>query len=128
MTGILDTSIFIASERRRPLGELPDEGRVSVITLAELRIGVLVAAGSSTRAQRMRTLTEVEGLEALPVDDAVAREFAGIVAAARGQGRRPKLLDSLIAATAIAHDVPVYTQDADFDQIPGVRVVKSRSG
>jgi len=72
----------------------------------------------------MRTLSEVEALEALPVDDDVAREFAEIVAAARQRQRRPKILDSLIAATARALDVPVFTQDADFDEIPGVQVVR----
>jgi predicted nucleic acid-binding protein len=97
---------------------------VSVVTVAELRIGVLVAANPSVRAQRMRTLSAVEGLDALPVDDAVAREFAEIVAEARHRARRPKILDSLIAATARALDVPVYTQDADFDEMPGVRVVR----
>lgn len=95
-----------------------------MITVAELRIGVLVAADAAVRAQRMRTLSEVERLAALPVDDAVAREFAEIVAEARRERRRPKILDSLIAATARALDVPVYTQDADFDEMPGVEVVR----
>lgn len=94
------------------------------MTVAELRIGVLVASEQSVRAQRMRTLTEVETLDALPVNDDVAREFAEIVAEAGRQGRRPKIVDSLIAATARALDVPVYTQDADFDEIPGLRVVR----
>ena len=95
-----------------------------MVTVAELRIGVLVARKPSVRAQRMRTLAEVEALDALPVDDDVAREFAEIVAEARHRRRRPKILDSLIAATARALDVPVYTQDADFDDIPGLRVVR----
>ena len=116
--------MFVAREQERPLADLPAEGRVSIITVAELRIGVLVAAKPSIRAQRMRTLTEVEALAAIPVDDGVAREFAAIVAEARQQQRRPKILDSLIAATARSLDVPVYTQDADFDAIPGVRVVR----
>lgn len=115
--------MFVAREQERPLAALPAEGRVSVITVAELRVGVLVASESSVRAQRMRTLTEVETLAAVPVDDDVAREFAEVVAEARRQGRRPKILDSLIAATARALDVPVYTQDADFDEILGVQVV-----
>lgn len=93
-----------------------------MITVAELRIGVLVAADPSVRAERMRTLTEVEALEPLPVDDDVAREFAEIVAEARRQRRHPKILDALIAATARAVGVPVFTQDADFDEIPGVQV------
>lgn len=104
------------------LGELPEEGRISVVTVAELRIGVLVAADPAVRAQRMRTLSEVERLNAIPIDDDVAREFAEIVAETRRQRRRPKILDSLIAATARSLDVPVYTQDADFDDMPGLRV------
>lgn len=94
-----------------------------MITVAELRIGVLVAAEPSIRAQRMRTLSEVERLEPLAVDDRAAHMFAEIVAEARREGRRPKILDSLIGATARALDLPVYTQDADFDGMPGVRVV-----
>ncbi len=124
MSGILDTSVFVAREQDRPLGRLPEQGRVSVVTLAELRIGVLVASEPSVRAQRMRTLSQVEALAALPVDDEVARGFAEIVAEARQRGRRPKILDSMIAATARALDVPVYTRDADFDEIPGVEVVR----
>ncbi len=116
--------MFVAREQERPLAELPAQGRVSVITVAELRIGVLVASDPSVRAQRMRTLTEVEALAAVPVDDEVARVFTTIVAEAREQGRQPKILDSLIAATARALDVPVYTQDAGFDAMPGVRVVR----
>lgn len=124
MTGILDTSVLVAREQDRPLEALPEEGLISVITVAELRVGVLVAADPAARAQRLRTLSEVERLAALPVDDAVAREFAEIVAEARGERRRPKILDSLIAATARALDIPVYTQDADFDEMPGVEVVR----
>ena len=124
MTGILDTSVFVAREQERPLAALPEEGRVSVVTVAELRVGVLVASDDAIRAQRMRTLTEVEALDAIPVADDVAREFAEIVAQARGEGRCPKILDSLIAATARALDVPVYTQDSDFDGIAGVEVVR----
>jgi predicted nucleic acid-binding protein len=116
--------VFVAREQGRALGGLPERGRVSVVTVAELRIGVLVAADPSVRAQRMRTLTEVERLDALPVDDAVAREFAEIVAEARHRERRPKILDALIAATARALDVPVYTQDTDFDELRNVRVVR----
>jgi len=121
--GLLDTSVFVARERGRPLRSLPDEGQVSVITVAELRIGVLVAEESSIRAQRMRTLSEVEALEPLPVDDDVARAFAEIVADCRRRGKRPKILDTLIAATALSRAMPVYTQDADFEDMAGVQVV-----
>lgn len=124
MNAILDTSVFVALESDRPIGDLPDLGGVSVMTVAELRLGVLAASDNDVRARRMRTLTEVERLRALPVDDLVAREFAELVAEARRRGSRPKVVDALIAATARARRIPVYTQDADFDTIPGVEVVR----
>lgn len=122
--GLLDTSVFVARESGRPLAALPDEGRVSVLTVAELRIGVLVADDVSIRAQRMKTLTEVEALEPLPVDDEAARAFAEIVTDSRRRGRRPKILAALIAATARAQALPVYTQDADFEEMAGVKAVR----
>jgi predicted nucleic acid-binding protein len=124
VSGLLDTSVFVARESGRPLASLPDEGRVSVITLAELRIGVLVAEDASIRAQRLATLSEVEALEPLPVDDAAARAFAEIVADGRRRGKRPKILHALIAATARSRAMPVYTQDADFEDMVGVDVVR----
>jgi len=124
VTGLLDTSVFVAREAGRPLAALPDEGRVSVVTVAALRIGVLVAEDASIRAQRMRTLSAVEALDALPVDDAAARAFSEIVADGRRRGRRPKVLDALIAATALSRGLPVYTQDADFEDMAGVEVVR----
>lgn len=124
MNGLLDTSVFVARESGRPLAALPDQGLVSVVTVAELRIGVLVADDPAIRAQRMRTLTAVEVLDPLPVDDDAARAFSEIVADSRRRGRRPKILDALIAATAMSRGMPVYTQDADFEDMAGVRVVR----
>jgi hypothetical protein len=121
--GVLDTSVFIARETGRPLAELPDVAAVSVITLAELHLGVLMAQGSAIRAKRLRTLTMVQSaFEPLPIDVEVARAFAELVAEARRHGKRPKIMDTWIAATAVAHDIPVYTQDEDFAEIPKVRV------
>ena len=116
MRGILDTSVFIAREQGRPLAveRLPDESAVSVVTLAELELGVLAAA-DDVRAQRLRTLAAVQTTYvALPVDEAVASAFAELVAAARRSGSRPRLQDAWIAATARPHGVPVVTQDRDF--------------
>jgi predicted nucleic acid-binding protein len=124
VSGLLDTSVFVARESGRPLASLPEEGRVSVITVAELRIGVLVADDPSVRAQRLKTLSEVEALEPLPVDDAAARAFAEIVADSRRRGKRPKILDALIAAIARSRAMPVYTQDADFEDMVGVQVIR----
>ena len=121
--GVLDTSVFIAKEIGRPLTELPDAAAVSVITLAELHLGVLMAQGSAVRVRRLRTLTMVQNtFEPLPIDPEVARTFAELVAEARRHRKRPKIMDTWIAATAVAHDVPVYTQDEDFAEIPKVRV------
>lgn len=125
MRGLLDTSVFVARERGGKLGQLPDEAAISVVTLAELHLGALVAEEPGVRAQRLRTVTEVERtFDALPLDDAVARTFAGIVAEARRRRWRPKVMDALIAATAVVHDLAIFTQDEDFDRIPGVPVVR----
>jgi len=121
--GVLDTSVFIARETGRPLAELPDTAAVSVITLAELHLGVLMAQGPAVRARRLRTLTTVQNaFEPLPIDAEVAQTFAELVAEARRHGKRPKIMDTWIAATAVTHDIPVYTQDEDFAEIPKVRV------
>jgi len=123
--GLLDTSVFIAQEAGRTRASLPAMAAVSVITLAELHLGVLLTEDPHVRAQRLRTLSSVEALfEPLPVDAAVARTFAELVAEARRQGRRPKIMDTWIAATAATHGLPVYTQDEDFLAIPRVHVIR----
>ncbi len=123
--GLLDTSVFVAQETGRSHGVLPGTATVSVVTLAELHLGVLLADDATIRAQRLRTLSSVESLfEPLPIDAAVARIFAEIVAEARRQGKRPKIMDTWIAATAVTHDLPVYSPDDDFLAIPRVRVIR----
>jgi predicted nucleic acid-binding protein len=121
--GLLDTSVFIAREVGRPLGGLPEASAVSVITIAELHLGVLLAQSPAVRTRRLHTLTAVQNaFEPLPVDLEVARTFAELVAEARRHGKRPKIMDTWIAATAVAHGIPVYTQDEDFAEIPKVTV------
>jgi predicted nucleic acid-binding protein len=123
MRGLLDTSVFIAREAGRPLDNLPDEPAISVITLGELHLGVLRAKDSETRARRLRTLSRVErAFDAIPIDADVARTFASIVADARAAGRLPRGRDAWIAATAVRHGLVVFTQDADFADIPLVKV------
>ncbi|MGI8532726.1 MAG: PIN domain-containing protein [Geodermatophilaceae bacterium] len=126
MNVVLDTSVFIAREAGRPLLDLPADAStaVSVMTIAELRIGVLVAAGSAARDLRLRTLeSATRDHEPLAVDAAVAENFARLVALLREAGRNPRVIDTLIAATALAHDASVATQDAGFDGLPGVSVL-----
>ena len=123
MKGLLDTSVFVAREAGRPLDSLPDEPAISVITLAELHLGVLHAKDGPTRARRLRTVTRVEReFEAIPIDSEVARTFASIVGDARAAGRRPRVMDVWIAATAVRHGLVVFTQESDFADIPQVKV------
>lgn len=126
MRGLLDTSVFIADEHRRPLSaeHLPDEAAVSVVSVSELELGVHMATSEPVRARRLRTLRAVQSTYvALAVDEDVASAFAELVAGARRRGRRTKVRDAWIAATARAHSVPVYAQDADFDGL-GIEVVR----
>jgi len=112
--------VFIADEEGRPLAgdRLPDEAAISVVTLAELELGVHMAASEAVRGVRLRTLQATQSTYvALPVDAAVASAFAELVATARRAGRRPKVQDAWIAATARAVGIPVYTQDSDFDDL-----------
>lgn len=126
MKGLIDTSIFIAQESGRAVGLLPEEGAISVVTVAELHAGVLLAKDERTRARRLLTLSRAERLfEALPMDVEIARVFASILSEARANGRRPKPMDLWIAATAVSRGLIVYTRDDDFDAIPQVRVSKS---
>lgn len=125
MRALADTSLFIGRECDRTLrGEPPEHLLVSVITVAELRPGVLTALDLDARARRLRTLHLVESLEPLPVDDSVAAMWAQLVAQLRDAGRKVPINGSWIAATAVAHGLPVATQDADYDGMPGVRVIR----
>jgi predicted nucleic acid-binding protein len=119
--GLLDTSVFIAGEhgRRLDVDRLPDEAAISVVTVAELQLGIHLATADDTRARRLRTLEAAQrAYVALPIGEEIASAFAEIVASARGSARRPKVMDAWIAATAHAHAVPVYTQDDDFAAFP----------
>lgn len=127
MNVLIDTSVFIAREAGRPVGALPAGAvtALSVMTVAELRVGVLVADDAATRALRLATLeAATRDHEPLPVDERVAEQFARLVALAKDAGRNPRVKDTLIAATALVHDAVVATQDDDFDGLPGVTVVR----
>lgn len=114
--GLLDTSVFIARESGRPLraDQLPNEGYISVITLAELEAGVLAAPDQSARSRRLSTLTAVSALEPLPVDTAAATHWARLRVRLAEAGRRINVNDLWIASIALANDLPVISQDEDF--------------
>jgi hypothetical protein len=127
--GVLDTTVFIASESGRPLDTeaLPDESAISVVTLAELHAGVLVATDIVTRAQRLATIYNLTDIELLPVDEQTAITWARMRVELAEAKRRVNVNDLWIAATAAARDLPVVTQDGDFDALEGIaglRVVK----
>ncbi len=122
---LADTSVFIAVEQDRPLsGSPPARMAVSVVTVGELRLGVLAAESAPARGRRLEALSGAETLDPLPVDAPVAHAWAVLRLALRDQGRRMPINDSWIAATAIAHGIPVASQDADCDNIPGLRVIR----
>jgi len=106
-----------------PSPELPDEAAISVVSLAEIRLGVLVAANAIERAQRLDRLVELElAYSPLPVDDDVAGSYAAIVASERERGRRPRAMDALIAATALARGLTLYTRDEGLAKMAAVSV------
>lgn len=122
---IADTSVFIAQEAGRELGELPEQIAVSVITAAELELGVLRATDPDARATRLSTLSRVQATyPLLPVDPEVASCFARIASAELSRGRRLRRHDTWIAATALRHGVAILTQDADFPAFKDISVIR----
>jgi tRNA(fMet)-specific endonuclease VapC len=125
--GILDTSAVIAMSRMTDPSALPAEPLITTVTLAELSAGPLVARDERERAARQAHLQEAEAdFDPLPFDRASARAFGQVAASLRKSGRKPaaRAYDALIAATALANRLPVYTcNPADFDKIDGLEVV-----
>lgn len=124
--GLGDTSLFIAREAGRPLdvAALPDEIAVSVVTIGELRAGVLAASDVETRDRRLATLTQAMAMQPVPVDGLVADSWAKLRLLLRDSGQRMPVNDSWIAATAMSLGVPVVTQDDDYVDLPGLAVIK----
>jgi tRNA(fMet)-specific endonuclease VapC len=119
-TGILDTSTLILLERLSDQ-DLPDEPLITAITLAELSVGPLVATEDAERAARQARLQQAEAdFDPLPFDADAARAFGGVAASLRQAGRKvqARAYDAMIAATAIASRLPLYTVNpADFEGI-----------
>lgn len=122
---LADTSLFIGLEQHRLAPAMvPTEIGVSVVTVGELKLGVLAATSTDVRVRRLRTLSDALALAPLPIDDEVADSWAALRVELRTRGRRMPINDSWIAATAIAHGLPVATQDDDYDDVPGLVVVR----
>ena len=120
---VVDTSVLVAAESGRAVAEsgLPEDPVVSVVTLAELQAGVLAASDSGRRARRMTTLDRLSTIEVLDVTEDTAREWARLRVHLVERGRRVNVNDLWIAASAVAHRLPIVTQDDDFDPLEGVR-------
>lgn len=125
--GILDTSTVILLPQLDDPATLPDEPLITTVTLAELSVGPLVAKDDAERAARQAQLQQAEAdFTPLPFDAAAARAFARVAASLRRSGRKPaaRAYDAMIAATAVAHELPVYTANpADFRDIDDLEVV-----
>lgn len=125
MRGLLDTSLVIGlAHGDAELTDPPAEIAISAVTLCELHHGVL-RAGEARLAGRLAVLTYVErAFQPLPVDARIAPAYGRVMASAqRILGHRLRVADALIAATASAYDLALYTRDRDFHELPGLEIV-----
>lgn len=125
--GVLDTSTLISAARIEDAAALPAEPLITTITLAELTVGPLVARTGEERERRQAHLQQAEAdFTPLPFDAASARAFGRVATSLRRVGRKAsaRAYDAMIAAIAIAHDLPLYTSNPDgFAGIDGLEVV-----
>lgn len=125
--GILDTSTLLLLGRLDDTDVLPAEPLITTVTLAELAVGPLVTDDDEERARRQIHLQQAEAdFEPLTFDAGAARAFGGVSASLRRSGRKAsaRAYDAMIAATALANDLPVYTcNPGDFSGIDGLEVV-----
>lgn len=123
---LADTSVFIGVEAARFDADrfTEYEWGVSVITLGELRLGVLQATGPETSARRLSTYQLAQRFEPIAIDEAVTESWALLVSRLRATNRKAPINDTWIAATALAHGIPIVTQDNDYDATPGVEIIK----
>jgi tRNA(fMet)-specific endonuclease VapC len=124
--GLLDTSAVLALSRLHDASSLPDVALISAITLAELSVGPLVAADDAERARRLAQVQQAEAdFDPIPFDAAAARAFGLVASSYRRSGRKPaaRPFDAMIAATAIANGLPLYTANpSDFEGVEGLVV------
>lgn len=124
---MLDTSTLILLTRLQDPNLLPQEPLITTVTLAELSVGPLVAKTDDERAARQAHVQQAESdFDPLPFDVAAARAFGRVALALRKSGRsvKPRAYDVMIAATALANGLPLYTcNPKDFKGITGLTVV-----
>jgi predicted nucleic acid-binding protein len=112
--GLLDTSVLVDPAAA---SVLPSDISISSLSLAELTAGPHATNDAAERGRRQEHLQVIEStFDALPFDDACARAYGRVYAAVAGIGRKPRgprAVDLLIAATAVAHQLALYTCNAD---------------
>jgi len=127
VTGLLDTSVVVALPGLTDPDVLPEQAVICAVTLAELSVGPLVVDDPLERSRRQAVLQQAErDFDPLPFDAACARAFGSVAASLRARGRKVRAsgLDALIAATAVANGLPLYTcHPGDFEAIVGLEVV-----
>jgi hypothetical protein len=125
-TGLLDTSVVIRLSSSVEIATLPEQPLISAVTLAELSVGPLVTDDPTERAARQAHLQQAEAdFEPIPFDAACARAFGRVAASLRQSGRRvsARSYDAMIAATAMVHDLPLFTANpVDFDGVDGLTI------
>lgn len=125
--GVLDTNAVIMLSRVSDATSLPQEPLITAVTLAELSVGPLVASTDAERAARQAHLQQAEAdFDPLPFDATAARAFGRVAASLRRAGRKlnARAYDAMIAATALANGLPLYTCNPnDFVGIEGLEVV-----
>jgi tRNA(fMet)-specific endonuclease VapC len=130
--GILDTSTVIVLGRLADAAALPAEPLITAVTLAELSVGPLVAEDERERVARQSQLQQAESdFDPLPFDASAARAFGRVSASLRRSGRKAsaRAYDAMIAATAVANGLPVYTcNPADFKGIDELEVIAVPAG
>lgn len=123
---LADTSALIGLETARidatRFAEF--EFGVSVITLGELRLGVLQASGPEAASRRLSTYQLAQRFEPLPIDEAISEAWALLVSRLRAADRRIPINDSWIAATAMVHSIPIVTQDRDYDAMTDIEIIQ----
>ncbi|MCW2920639.1 MAG: hypothetical protein JWL76_513 [Thermoleophilia bacterium] len=123
---LIDTSVLIAIEQGRPLGELPDDGAwfVSPVTLGELKHGALSAEDAASRARRLDSWIQASrDFDCLDIDDAVGNTWGEYRAVAAGERRAITTADGLIAATAATYGMTLVTHDCGFEWYPDLDVL-----
>lgn len=126
--GLLDTNTLILLPRLEDASVLPEHPLISTITLAELSVGPLVTTNETERAARQAHLQQAESdFEPIPFDADAARAFGQVASSLRRSGRKTsaRSYDAMIAAIAVANELPLYTCNPDdFADIDGLDVVR----